>query len=127
MVSISTSASGDPTLNNTSCAKLVVPKIVESDRLPETGFAPGVATPQNRSSGEQASADYTDMWLEIPRLNVMTPIVGISMSGNTWDVSWLENYADHLVGTVFPTEYGNSAITGHVTLSDGSSGQFAYL
>jgi len=66
-----------------------------------------------------------DLWLEIPRLGVKMPIVGVPQTVNgNWDVSWLGNNAGWLQGTAFPTWSGNSAITGHVWGADNKAGPF---
>jgi LPXTG-site transpeptidase (sortase) family protein len=94
--------------------------------LPSTGFAPGRITalpPQSVSY-----ADLGDLWLEIPKLGVQIPIVGIPQSANgEWDVSWLGNDAGWLNGTAFPTWAGNSVLTGHVWNADNTAGPFANL
>ena len=94
--------------------------------LPATGFAPNVITALPEQSAEKAYA-ATDVWLELPSLGVKVPIVGVPLVDNTWDLSWLGNQAGWLAGTAFPSWQGNSALTGHVTLSNGKSGPFANL
>jgi LPXTG-site transpeptidase (sortase) family protein len=93
--------------------------------LPMTGFAPG------RTSilpGRPALyTDLGDLWLEIPRLGVRIPIVGVPQSLNGWDVSWLGAQAGWLNGTAYPTQNGNSVITGHVYLPNGKPGPFVDL
>ena len=44
-----------------------------------------------------------------------------------WDLTWLGNQAGYLDGTAYPTHAGNSVITGHVYLADGSPGPFVNL
>jgi LPXTG-site transpeptidase (sortase) family protein len=94
--------------------------------LPGTGFAPGrltVLTPQTISY-----SDLSDLWLEIPRLGVKMPIVGVPQSADgSWDVTWLGKDAGWLNGSAYPTWNGNSVITGHVTDSFGRPGPFASL
>jgi LPXTG-site transpeptidase (sortase) family protein len=58
---------------------------------------------------------------------VEIPIVGVPRSGSGWDLTWLSNSAGYLEGTAFPTLPGNSAITAHVYLADGSPGPFVNL
>jgi LPXTG-site transpeptidase (sortase) family protein len=66
--------------------------------------------------------------LEIPRLGVQMPIVGVPRSADgTWDVSWLGNDAGWLNGTAFPTWAGNSVLTGHVYDANGNAGPFVHL
>ena len=90
---------------------------VKSKKLPATGFAPNVATLLPAQPADKAYADE-DMRLEIPVLSVNQPIVG---------VPWLGNNIGYLQGTAFPTWNGNSALTGHVTNSNGKPGPFASL
>lgn len=91
--------------------------------LPATGFAVGRTT--TLSSPSVAYNALGDLWLEIPRLGVKMPIVGVPQAVNgNWDVSWLGNNAGWLQGTAFPTWSGNSAITGHVWGADNKAGPF---
>ncbi|MEZ4909095.1 MAG: sortase [Saprospiraceae bacterium] len=69
----------------------------------------------------------TDMMLKIPTLEIDMPIVGVSQSGNSWDVTWLGNNAGYLSGSAFPTKQGNTVITGHVWSSLNQPGPFANL
>ena len=94
--------------------------------LPATGFAPNVVTTLPKQSAEKTYA-ATDVWLELPSLGVKVPIVGVPLVDNKWDLSWLGSQAGWLDGTAFPSWQGNSALTGHVTLSNGKSGPFANL
>jgi len=111
-------------------------------QLPATGFAPGVVT----ALGEQpadAGAEYFDLAganmgrtyrevhpifaLEIPSLGLEMPIVGVPLTGQGWDVSWLGESAGYLEGTAYPTWTGNTAITAHVWDADNNPGPFADL
>ncbi len=73
---------------------------------------------------ELAYTNLGDLWLEIPRLGLKTPIVGVPLTASGWDVTWLGNMAGWLNGTAYPTWAGNSVITGHVYEADGSPGPF---
>jgi len=68
-----------------------------------------------------------DLWLEIPRLGVQLPIVGVPQVSNGWDVSWLGNQVGWLNGTAFPTQSGNSVLSAHVYDAYGEPGPFAKL
>ena len=96
------------------------------DELPDTGFVPGssISLPRNP---EEAAYKQTGVWLEIPKLGVNTPIVGVPLLDDDWDVSWLGNSTGWLEGTAFPSWQGNSVVTGHVTLPAGNDGPFAAL
>ncbi len=95
--------------------------------LPATGFAPGKVTEIPIQTAEQAYTSLGSLWLEIPRLGVKMPIVGIPARGSEWDLTWLGNQAGWLNGTAFPTTSGNSVITGHVYLPNGQPGPFIGL
>jgi LPXTG-site transpeptidase (sortase) family protein len=95
--------------------------------LPHTGFAPKHVTVLSAQPAEKAYADLGDLWLEIPRLSVQMPIVGVPQANGSWDVSWLGNQAGWLNGTAFPSWAGNSVLTGHVYDSYGNAGPFVHL
>lgn len=76
---------------------------------------------------EKAYADLGELWLEIPSLKVKIPNVGVPLTENGWDVSWLSGQADWLEGTAFPTWTGNSALTAHVVNRSGAPGSFDEL
>jgi LPXTG-site transpeptidase (sortase) family protein len=67
------------------------------------------------------------LWLEIPRLGVQEPIVGVPLTNGEWDVTWLGDQAGWLNGTAFPTWAGNSVLTGHVYDAYGQPGPFVHL
>jgi LPXTG-site transpeptidase (sortase) family protein len=97
------------------------------DGLPNTGFAPGVRTflpPQPAGKVYQAEPGLS---LEIPKLSLSLPVVGIAKDGSNWDVSWLSRQAGYLEGTAFPSFQGNSVLTSHVYLADGTPGPFVHL
>jgi LPXTG-site transpeptidase (sortase) family protein len=70
---------------------------------------------------------YHQIWLEIDKLGLELPIVGIPRGENGWDVTWLGNQIGYLEDTAFPTWPGNTVLTSHVYLPDGSPGPFARL
>lgn len=96
------------------------------DKLPDTGFAPGVVTLIQKQPAEKAYR-AAEVWLEIPRLGAKMPIVGVPLLDDKWDVTWLWNEAGWLEGTAFPSWSGNSVLTSHVTLPNGEDGPFASL
>ena len=99
---------------------------VSTPALPATGFAPGRITPLPQSP----KAPYSEaggLRIEIPRLGVNLPIVGVPLGPQGWDLTWLGDQAGYLEGTAFPSWSGNSAITGHVYLPDGRPGPFVGL
>lgn len=102
-------------------------------QLPATGFTPNRVTslpPQtipytDLSTGSKQ--DPGDFWLEVPRLSVMMPIVGVPKTEGGWDVSWLGSDAGWLEGSAYPSWNGNSVITGHVWNADNTPGPFRSL
>lgn len=70
---------------------------------------------------------YHQIRLEIDKLGLELPIVGIPLGENGWDVTWLNHQIGYLEDTAFPTWPGNTVLTGHVYLPDGSPGPFARL
>lgn len=106
----------------TSSVLLTVPPY-----LPRTGFAPGQVThlpQQPRNFNYQALGE---VWLEIPSLGVKLDIVGVPFFEKEWNLTWLNKNAGWLEGTAFPTYQGNSGITAHAYLADGTPGPFANL
>ena len=95
--------------------------------LPKTGFAPQRTIALSAQPAKKVYFDLGDLWLEIPRLGVQMPIVGVPQVDGEWDVSWLGNQAGWLNGTAFPTWAGNSVLTGHVYDAYGKPGPFVHL
>jgi LPXTG-site transpeptidase (sortase) family protein len=100
---------------------------VTAPALPETGFAPGVATFVPPQSEDMALRGLDDFMLDVPILGVRTPVVGVPLGSRGWDVTWLGNRAGYLEGTAFPTQLGTSLITAHVYDSSGDPGPFVDL
>ncbi|MBM3120684.1 MAG: sortase, partial [Chloroflexi bacterium] len=101
--------------------------VVAIPSLPATGFAPDKVTILPAAPAEAAYADLGAMLLEIPALKLSLPIVGVPAGKAGWDLTWLWDQAGYLEGTAYPTHRGNSALTAHVVLSDGTPGPFARL
>ena len=103
--------------------------------LPATGFSPDQITilPEQPAVKHYTvfstgmKADLGDLWLEIQRLGVEIPIVGVPLVDNGWDVSWLGDQAGWLNGTAFPTHAGNSVLAAHVYDASGQPGPFVHL
>ena len=95
--------------------------------LPETGFEPGVHTVLSPKPAHLAYQSLQDLWLEIPRLGVRSPIVAVPPTANGWDVSRLSSQVGWLEGTAFPTWAGNSVMTAHLYGANGSPGPFVVL
>jgi len=95
--------------------------------IPVTGFPQGQVTTLSAQPSELAYASYSDMWLEIPKLNLKMSIVGVPQTKDGWNVNWLDNDAGWLDGSAFPTWNGNSVITAHVWDALNQPGPFAGL
>jgi LPXTG-site transpeptidase (sortase) family protein len=92
-----------------------------------TGFAPSRITSLPQQPAELTYTSMSDIWLEIPSLNVKTNVVGVPKADNNWDVTWLGRDAGWLNGTAFPSWEGNSVVTAHVTDANGKPGPFANI
>jgi LPXTG-site transpeptidase (sortase) family protein len=104
--------------------------VVDPDRpnvLPQTGFTPGRISQIPVQPVEKAYSTDTGLFIEIPKLNVKIPIVGVPLSEEGWDVTWLGRNAGWLESTVFPTWAGNSVVTAHVWDALNQAGPFANL
>jgi LPXTG-site transpeptidase (sortase) family protein len=95
--------------------------------LPSTGFSPGKVTALAVQPVEKAFSNPGDLRLEIPRLGVLASVVGVPLTGDGWDVSWLGDSAGWLEGTAFPSSPGNSVLTGHVWDATNRPGLFVSL
>ncbi len=96
-------------------------------QLPATGFVPNQVAILPEQPLNKAYPDLGDLWLEIPKLELNIPIVGVPLIDNKWDVSWLGDQAGWLNGTAFPTRGGNSILAAHVYDSSGNPGPFVKL
>ncbi len=105
-----------------SSVRLSIPQ-----RLPRTGFAPGVVTNLPEQPNDFAYAALGDLWLEIPDLGVRVDIVGVPYEADDWNLTWLAANAGYLDGTAYPTHAGNTGITAHAYLADGTPGPFVKL
>jgi LPXTG-site transpeptidase (sortase) family protein len=97
------------------------------DVLPFTGFAPDLISSLPPLTDSNRPLAMGDLWLEIPSQNVQMNIYGIPAVNGEYDVSWLGSNAGYLYGSAFPTWQGNTALTGHVYLADGTPGPFYNL
>jgi LPXTG-site transpeptidase (sortase) family protein len=97
-----------------------------STLIPNTGFPQNEVT-QIPQQPKDLAYTATDIWLEIPKLNVRMLIVGVPLGKNGWDVTWLGKNAGWLDGSAFPTWSGNSVITAHVWDANNKPGPFARL
>ena len=124
-VSITTSSVTDRMFNNSASAGLQITTSDDDTDLPETGFAPNKVT--DLSTVPLETYLQTSLTLEISSLGVDIPIVGVPQRNGEWNVSWLGRQAGWLEGSAFPSWNGNSVLTSHVYLSNGSPGPFVNL
>ena len=96
-------------------------------KLPATGFPIGDVTSLPPQPEDKAYASFSDLWLEIPKLSVSTSVVGVPLTKDGWDVTWLGTDAGWLNETAFPTWAGNSVITAHVWDAFNQPGTFYNL
>jgi LPXTG-site transpeptidase (sortase) family protein len=95
--------------------------------LPKTGFAPNVTQKLESQPIEKQYQNLQDLKLSIPSLGMEAPIIGVPVSKDGWDVTWLGDSTGWLTGSAYPTWEGNSVITGHVWSATNSEGPFAHL
>jgi LPXTG-site transpeptidase (sortase) family protein len=95
--------------------------------LPATGFAPETQTSLPVQPESIRYTESGDLELEIPKLNIRIPILGVPKTEEGWNTTWLSNQAGYLEGTAFPTWAGNSVLAGHAILATGLPGPFAGL
>jgi len=95
--------------------------------LPQTGFAPGRITVLPSQSEDMQYVALDSLWMEIPKLGVKMNIVGVPFNEANWNLTWLGSQAGYLDGTAYPTHAGNTGLTGHAYLADGTPGPFAKL
>ena len=94
--------------------------------LPKTGFPRGMVI---HLPPQPAAKAYTTtaMRLVIPALGLDLPIVGVPLTADGWDVSWLGEAAGWLEGSAFPTWNGNTVLTAHVWNANNTPGPFRHL
>jgi LPXTG-site transpeptidase (sortase) family protein len=90
--------------------------------LPNTGFAPHRVSAIPAPKTDYAS--YAGLQIEIPVLGSQAAIVGVPLSGQEWDTSWLGNQAGWLADSAFPGWVGNSYLAAHNYLPSGLPGPF---
>ncbi len=111
--------------STTDCT-VVLPEPTPPSALPSTGFRHGSVTALPEQPAAKAYTE-TAMTLEIPKLDVSMPIVGVPQTESSWDVTWLGKSAGYLAGSAFPTWAGNTVITGHVWDAWNQPGIFSEL
>ncbi len=99
----------------------------EPESLPATGFPPDTVTKLPVQSSSELYKQHNFVSLEIPSLKIEAPVVGVPVTQNRWNLTWLGNQAGWLHGTAFPSWAGNSVITAHVYDANGQPGLFNNL
>ena len=97
-----------------------------STTLPETGFPPGRITKFGENQTFSAAETF-QMRLYIPELSLNSPIMGVPVSEDGWDIRWLNESVGYLRGTKYPAMGGNSLLTAHAYLANGQPGPFRNL
>jgi len=120
-VRVNADVDDDPN-NNTDRALLTI----NGSQLPATGFSPADRFSKSLPKRGQYK-ELGDLWLEIPKLDVSMDIVGVPLTSEGWDVTWLWDDAGYMENTTFPTWEGNTGIAAHTTLANGLPGPFAKL
>ena len=84
---------------------------------------------QSPLPGQSGTKSFTDLGISliIPKIKKDLTIVGVPLTENGWNISWLGNAAGYLAGTAFPTWQGNTVLTGHVYLHTGLPGPFVNI
>jgi LPXTG-site transpeptidase (sortase) family protein len=100
---------------------------IRAKTLAETGFAPRRVTVLPAQPPDAAYVSMPNLWLEIPTLDVKLPVIGVPNTATGWDLTWLSDQVGYLQGTTAPTAIGNTVLTAHVYLADGTPGPFINL
>ena len=99
----------------------------DEEMMPGTGLpmVEGIVTlPKQPETAVYAKTEYV---LSIPKLDVKMPIVGVPKTMTGWDVTWLGEKAGYLAESAYPTQAGNTVLTGHVWDNLNHAGPFADL
>jgi LPXTG-site transpeptidase (sortase) family protein len=93
--------------------------------VPITGFAPEQVTLLPIQPADKAYKSLGELRIEIPTLGINFPIVGVAITKNGWDLTWLKNSVAYLEGSAYPTLKGNTVLTAHVTDANNNLGPFS--
>jgi LPXTG-site transpeptidase (sortase) family protein len=93
--------------------------------IPVTGFAPDQVTTLPVQPANKAYKPIKELRIEIPTLGINFPIVGVTLSGNKWDLTWLKDSVGYLEGSAYPTWSGNTVLTAHVIDANNNLGPFS--
>ncbi|HRF94805.1 MAG TPA: hypothetical protein PLZ51_06420, partial [Aggregatilineales bacterium] len=106
-----TPASQSPTQNIIPTTQPTSESIVQSTPIPDQPLPTATSAPHTVS-------------LVIPSLAINAPIIDVYLVDGIWDVSVLGANVGHLQGTARVGEEGNTVLSGHVELRDGTKGVF---
>ncbi len=95
--------------------------------LPNTGFPAGRVTELPAGRVQPVGQAMGGLMLEIPRLGLLTEVVGVPRAEQSWDTDWLAEQVGWLEGTAFPTWNGNAVLVAHNVLRSGLPGPFGEL
>ncbi len=108
---------GDPVCDHFFC---------QDFHLPPTGFPANQITLLDPQPAALAYKDLGNYQIEIPTLDVVSPIIGVPQEENTWGVQWLGEKSGLLEGSNLPGE-GLSVVAAHNHVNSGMAGPFAML
>ncbi len=113
--------------DGTANSNTAVSRVTLLAPIPKTGFAPNRLTELPERPGSAVYRSLPGYWIEIPGQEVFHRIVFIPLGEDGWDIRWLGAEVGYLEGTAFPTLVGNTTLTAHVYLQDGTPGPFVGL
>ena len=92
--------------------------------IPATGFPEDMVSTLPIQPAESAYMAENGLSIEIPKLSIEAPILGIPLGDEGWNLTWLGNKVGWLNGSAFPTWDGNAILTGHLVNAWGRPGIF---
>jgi len=93
--------------------------------IPVTGFSPNQVTKLPIQPADKAYKPLNELRIEIPTLGINFPIVGVSLSEDKWNLTWLKDSVGYLEGSAYPTWSGNTVLTAHVLDAYNNLGPFS--
>jgi LPXTG-site transpeptidase (sortase) family protein len=93
--------------------------------IPVTGFAPNQITRLPIQPADAAYQALDEIRIEVPTLGINYPIVGVSLTRNKWNLTWLKDRVGYLEGSAYPTFRGNTVLTAHVIDANNNLGPFS--
>jgi len=93
--------------------------------IPVTGFSPNEVTKLPAQPEDMAYSSMDKITIEIPSLGINFPIVGVSVTDNGWNLTWLKDNVGYLESSAYPTFNGNTVLTAHVRDANKNLGPFS--